>query len=171
PQIHDTFHYPDPRRERHDLIAEDHPGFDYSFLLQENQPEPSTSERTWEEEPMIGDGARSCSSMGSTGSKKSQKISKDDKRKRNTAASARFRIKKKMKEKELQSTASEMTGKAESMKQRVQDLEKEVKWLKALVVEKDDGRLQKLVEDMPTISFAFPSPSNNLNTENENPYH
>ncbi|KAI8876281.1 hypothetical protein K501DRAFT_143304, partial [Backusella circina FSU 941] len=58
----------------------------------------------------------------------------DDKRKRNTAASARFRIKKKIKEQELQKTASEMTEKASKMEERVHELEREIKWLKALVV-------------------------------------
>lgn len=107
-----------------------------------------------EEEPVIGDGAQSYSSMGSNSSRTS--LTKDDKRRRNTAASARFRIKKKMREQALQSTACEMTDKAKMMEQRVHDLEREIKWLKALVVEKNDTRLEQLVRERPAASIAFP---------------
>ncbi|ORZ22598.1 hypothetical protein BCR42DRAFT_287630, partial [Absidia repens] len=60
-----------------------------------------------------------------------------DKRRRNTAASARFRIKKKMREQSLQRTACEMTEKAKVLENRVHELEREVKWLKDLVVAKN----------------------------------
>ncbi|KAI9276281.1 hypothetical protein BY458DRAFT_506194 [Sporodiniella umbellata] len=137
----------------------ENPHLDYSFLLQHNQQMDQIEEGEEGEEPVIGDGARSYSSVGSAGS---QKLSKDDKRKRNTAASARFRVKKKMREKALQSTASEMTDKANRMEKRMHELEKEIKWLKALIVEKDDGKLERLINDRPRVSLAFP---NSLSTE------
>ncbi|ORZ12354.1 hypothetical protein BCR42DRAFT_440127 [Absidia repens] len=59
------------------------------------------------------------------------------KRQRNTAASARFRIKKKLREQCLQRTACEMTNKAIFMENRVHELEREVKWLKELLVTKN----------------------------------
>ncbi|CAO3589406.1 unnamed protein product [Absidia cylindrospora] len=59
------------------------------------------------------------------------------KRQRNTAASARFRIKKKQREQCLQRTACEMTNKANFMENRVHELEREVKWLKELLVTKN----------------------------------
>ncbi|KAI8086555.1 uncharacterized protein BX664DRAFT_336138 [Halteromyces radiatus] len=62
-----------------------------------------------------------------------------DKRRRNTAASARFRIKKKLREQTLQRTACEMTEKAKRLEARVQELEREIKWLKELVVAKHDA--------------------------------
>lgn len=65
----------------------------------------------------------------------------EDKRKRNTAASARFRMKKKLREQALEQTAKEMTAKAEALEKRVDELEKEAKWLRALVVEKDPALL------------------------------
>ncbi|KAF1799154.1 hypothetical protein FB192DRAFT_1395217 [Mucor lusitanicus] len=65
----------------------------------------------------------------------------EDKRKRNTAASARFRMKKKLREQALEQTAKEMTIKAEALEKRVIELEKEAKWLRALVVEKDPALL------------------------------
>ncbi|KAI8987100.1 hypothetical protein BDB01DRAFT_784547 [Pilobolus umbonatus] len=72
-------------------------------------------------------------------------ISKEDKRRRNTAASARFRIKKKQREQALQKTANEMTEKAKAFESRVHELEREVKWLKALIVEKKDGNIEQLL--------------------------
>ncbi|KAG2198277.1 hypothetical protein INT47_004361 [Mucor saturninus] len=68
-------------------------------------------------------------------------IVEEDKRKRNTAASARFRMKKKLREQALEQTAKEMTAKAEALEKRVIELEKEAKWLRALVVEKDPALL------------------------------
>ncbi|KAI8149475.1 hypothetical protein BJV82DRAFT_588197 [Fennellomyces sp. T-0311] len=78
-----------------------------------------------------------------------QKLTKDDKRKRNTAASARFRVKKKMREQALQRTAYEMTEKSKRLEAHIQDLEREIKWLKALVVEKSEGRLEQLINERP----------------------
>jgi hypothetical protein len=72
-------------------------------------------------------------------------LSKEDKRRRNTAASARFRIKKKLREQALQQTASEMTKKAKAFENRVHELEREVKWLKALIVERKDGQLEQML--------------------------
>lgn len=126
----------------------------------------SDNEEEGEEEPVIGDGAQSYSSMGSNSSRTS--LTKDDKRRRNTAASARFRIKKKMREQALQSTACEMTDKAKMMEQRVHDLEREIKWLKALVVEKNDTRLEQLVRERPASSIAFPLYQSSNEEEDEN---
>jgi hypothetical protein len=74
----------------------------------------------------------------------------EDKRRRNTAASARFRVKKKMREQALEKSAKEMTDKVTKLETRVQQLETENKWLKNLVVEKSGGsedRLARLIED------------------------
>ncbi|CAG8454307.1 9759_t:CDS:2 [Ambispora gerdemannii] len=61
----------------------------------------------------------------------------EDKRRRNTAASARFRVKKKMREQTLEKTAKDMTSKAEALEGKVKELELEIKWLRSLIVEKD----------------------------------
>ncbi|KAI9227388.1 MAG: hypothetical protein DHS80DRAFT_8108, partial [Piptocephalis tieghemiana] len=58
----------------------------------------------------------------------------EDKRRRNTAASARFRQKKKLRESELERTAEEQTERANALQSRVDQLEQEVKWLKGLLV-------------------------------------
>jgi hypothetical protein len=67
----------------------------------------------------------------------SKYMAEEDKRRRNTAASARFRIKKKMREQALERTAREMSTKAETLESRVKELEREIKWLKNLLIEKD----------------------------------
>ena len=59
----------------------------------------------------------------------------EDKRRRNTLASARFRAKKKMREQALEKDAKEMTAKIEKMEGRIKELELENKWLRGLVVQ------------------------------------
>jgi len=61
----------------------------------------------------------------------------EDKRRRNTAASARFRIKKKQREQALERTAKDLDDKNAALEARIQQLEMENKWLKELVVEKN----------------------------------
>jgi len=80
--------------------------------------------------------------LSSTDSKEVQE-NLEDKRRRNTAASARFRMKKKLKEQALEETARAMTLKAEALEAKVRELEKEASWLRALVVEKNPSLLNK----------------------------
>lgn len=74
----------------------------------------------------------------------------EDKRRRNTAASARFRIKKKQREQALERLAKEMTEKVTVLEGRISALETENKWLKGLVTEKHGGRediLERLLKE------------------------
>ncbi|CAG8764944.1 1081_t:CDS:1 [Racocetra fulgida] len=64
-------------------------------------------------------------------------IAEENRRRRNTAASARFRIKKKIREQALEKTSKDMTAKAEMLENKVRELEKEIKWLRNLIIEKD----------------------------------
>ncbi|KAL4921143.1 hypothetical protein BDW62DRAFT_140340 [Aspergillus aurantiobrunneus] len=61
----------------------------------------------------------------------------EDKRRRNTAASARFRIKKKMREQSLEKTVKDTTEKNAALEARVTALELENQWLKNLITEKN----------------------------------
>lgn len=70
----------------------------------------------------------------------SRYAAEEDKRRRNTAASARFRVKKKQKEQMLEKTAKDMTDRVSQLEARVQQLELENKWLKGLIVEKNGGK-------------------------------
>ncbi|KAK4188814.1 hypothetical protein QBC35DRAFT_514493 [Podospora australis] len=75
----------------------------------------------------------------------SRVAAEEDKRRRNTAASARFRIKKKQREQALEKSAKEMTDKVTALEGRISALETENKWLKSLVTEKH-GDKQELLE-------------------------
>lgn len=70
----------------------------------------------------------------------------DDKRRRNTMASARFRQRKKLREAALEQKAKEMTAKVESLEKKVDTLEKEAKWLRSLLVEKDGSLPSEISE-------------------------
>ena len=65
----------------------------------------------------------------------------EDKRRRNTAASARFRIKKKEREKNLERTVKEVTAKNATLEARISQLEMENRWLKNLITEKNDSTI------------------------------
>ncbi|KIK98493.1 hypothetical protein PAXRUDRAFT_823784 [Paxillus rubicundulus Ve08.2h10] len=58
----------------------------------------------------------------------------EDKRRRNTAASARFRIKKKQKTLNLERTVSDLTGRAEELEREATELRRENGWLKEIVL-------------------------------------
>ncbi|KAG7893937.1 hypothetical protein KL908_002214 [Ogataea polymorpha] len=63
-----------------------------------------------------------------------------DKRRRNTAASARFRIKKKLKEQEMERKLKELTDLSRNLELKIQQLEMENRLLRNLVVEKGSQR-------------------------------
>jgi hypothetical protein len=63
----------------------------------------------------------------------------EDKRRRNTAASARFRVKKKQREQALEKSAKEMSDKVAALEGRINQLETENKWLKNLITEKNES--------------------------------
>ncbi|KAM3508790.1 hypothetical protein MY11210_006576 [Beauveria gryllotalpidicola] len=80
----------------------------------------------------------------------SRVAAEEDKRRRNTAASARFRIKKKQREQALEKSAKEMQTKMSDLENKVSQLETENKWLKNLLVEKNEGN-----EDISTLWKEF----------------
>jgi len=69
----------------------------------------------------------------------SRLAAEEDKRRRNTAASARFRVKKKQREQALEQTAKGLENKMVALEQRIGQLETENEWLRGLVVEKHGG--------------------------------
>jgi hypothetical protein len=64
----------------------------------------------------------------------------EDKRRRNTAASARFRVKKKQREQALEKSAKEMSDRVTHLETKIQQLETENAWLKSLITEKSGGK-------------------------------
>jgi len=83
----------------------------------------------------------------------SRLAAEEDKRRRNTAASARFRVKKKQREQALERSAKEMSEKVRHLEQKIVQLEMENKWLKNLIVEKKTPNGGKGVQD-PSEDFA-----------------
>ncbi|RDW60664.1 hypothetical protein BP6252_12047 [Coleophoma cylindrospora] len=76
----------------------------------------------------------------STIEESSRAAAEEDKRRRNTAASARFRVKKKQREAALERSAKEMSDKVAALEGRINLLETENKWLKNLIVEKNENK-------------------------------
>jgi hypothetical protein len=70
----------------------------------------------------------------------SRLAAEEDKRRRNTAASARFRVKKKQREQALERSAKEMSDKVAALEGRINQLETENKWLKNLITEKNESK-------------------------------
>ncbi|PHH51979.1 Regulatory protein cys-3 [Ceratocystis fimbriata CBS 114723] len=75
-------------------------------------------------------GGPSSSSIGG------ERLTAEEKRLRNNSASARFRVKKKMQEKQLVQHTMESAEKLTQLQGKAQELERENKWLKNLVLEK-----------------------------------
>lgn len=63
----------------------------------------------------------------------------EDRRRRNTAASARFRMKKKQREQTLEKSVRETTERNSALEARVAQLEMENRWLKNLLTEKHES--------------------------------
>jgi hypothetical protein len=64
----------------------------------------------------------------------------EDKRRRNTAASARFRVKKKERERALEQSQKEAAEKVAKLEATIQQLQTENAWLKGLITEKNGGK-------------------------------
>ena len=73
----------------------------------------------------------------------SRVAAEEDKRRRNTAASARFRVKKKQREMALEKSTKDMNDKISKLELTVQQLEMENRWLKGLITEKNGGVMPK----------------------------
>ncbi|RPA79883.1 hypothetical protein BJ508DRAFT_210766, partial [Ascobolus immersus RN42] len=78
----------------------------------------------------------------------------EDKRRRNTAASARFRVKKKQREQALERTAKEMSEKVGKLEARINQLEMENKWLKNLITEKNGSNSKEEIAEMFASKFS-----------------
>lgn len=94
----------------------------------------------------------------------------EDKRRRNTAASARFRVKKKLREQTLEKTVKETTEKNAALEARVTALELENQWLKNLITEKngkspDEGKTSQ--NDIASMFKKFLAAQKNLSESKE----
>lgn len=80
--------------------------------------------------------------------------SEGDKKKRNTAASARFRIKKKLKEQEMERTLKNLNEKVALYNAKIQKLEMENKCLKSLIIEKNEQKSNDLLKQIKERSIV-----------------
>ncbi|KAJ3016153.1 hypothetical protein HKX48_004175 [Thoreauomyces humboldtii] len=76
-----------------------------------------------------------------------------EKRARNTAASARFRVKKKQRGEALERTAREMTERVELLERRLAEHRMELNWLRQLVTDRDGKRRLKDFYDESGLEF------------------
>ncbi len=77
----------------------------------------------------------------------SRVAAEEDKRRRNTAASARFRVKKKQREQALERTVKEVTDKNAALEAKISQLEMENQWLKNLVTEKNGKQTKEEIAE------------------------
>jgi hypothetical protein len=90
----------------------------------------------------------------------------EDKRRRNTAASARFRVKKKQREQALEKSAKDMLDKVNMLEVKIQQLETENLWLKGLITNKDGNK-----GSMPEVKAALISKHEGANNGRSSPAH
>lgn len=76
------------------------------------------------------------------------------KRRRNTAASARFRIKKKLKEKQMEEQTRQLQDKLSTLEKKLKTLEMENKCLKKLILEKNEKKNCDLLESIKKRSLG-----------------
>jgi hypothetical protein len=104
------------------------PGF--AALESQASPSESTTATTSHRKSDVGNASLNAE-------EKSRMAAEEDKRRRNTAASARFRIKNKQREQALETTVREVQDKNARLEARLNQLEMENKWLKDLITEKN----------------------------------
>lgn len=123
------------RRESHDLISATPPS--NSLLLPSTAALQSQYDVSFSNHQRTASRTSTISSTPSSTSAALGPIDSDlDKRRRNTAASARFRIKKKLKEKQMESEISTLNDHIKKSELKIQQLEMENKLLKNLIIEK-----------------------------------
>lgn len=96
-------------------------------------------------------------SPASSGSPSATSISAyEDKRKRNTAASARFRIKKKLKQQEMETKCKNLQDKVGGLEKKLLTLEMENKCLKNLILQKNEEKNDDLLQSIKKRSADQP---------------
>lgn len=104
----------------------------------------------------------SGSPTGSVSSVSTPKVSElnagEYRRKRNTAASARFRIKKKLKEQQMEARSKELEEKVDNLEKKIMTLEMENKCLKTLILKKNEESSVNLLDSIKKRSIHDSKP-------------
>ena len=112
--------------------------------IQTNQPYPASASSSAASPstatPPTGTKRKATSPTAENYEDASRLAAEEDKRRRNTAASARFRVKKKQREQALERSAKEMSDKVAALEGKINQLETENKWLKNLITEKNESK-------------------------------
>lgn len=126
-----------------DTVAPNRPQSFFSSYNTPIQPAPASSFAT-SDALQRGQGDSGHSRVASlaptenaSAEEKSRLAAEEDKRRRNTAASARFRVKKKQREQALEKTLKETQEKNSKLEAKISQLELENQWLKDLITEKN----------------------------------
>lgn len=98
------------------------------------------------------------SSSPETLSSDNSSLHMSEKRRRNTAASARFRIKKKLREQQMEDDAKRLQDRLQVLEKKLKTLEMENKCLKSLIVQKNEQTSADLLEGIKKRSIANASP-------------
>lgn len=116
-------------------------GVPFNNAAQQSQPTvPNAAAFAMHMDPSVGEKRRATQASLPSAvdlEEASRNAAEEDKRRRNTAASARFRVKKKQREQALEKTAKDMSEKVSILEGRVGQLEMENKWLKGIILEKN----------------------------------
>lgn len=134
---------PQHRPHPHSLPTSPQNGLPFATQAQQSQPTVPNAIHFaghHQHSPNIGEKRQSTvASLPSTADleEDSRNAADEDKRRRNTAASARFRVKKKQREQALEKSAKEMSDKVQTLEARVGQLEMENQWLKGLITERN----------------------------------
>ncbi|PGH20827.1 hypothetical protein AJ80_03454 [Polytolypa hystricis UAMH7299] len=116
-------------------------------------PTPSAASPTTPTTPGAGTKQRQDSTSMPALDGTARVAQEEDKRRRNTAASARFRIKKKEREKNMERTVKDVTAKNATLEARITQLEMENRWLKNLITEKNGSMVSD--SDLPGMFKKF----------------
>ncbi|KAF1347813.1 hypothetical protein BDV97DRAFT_400020 [Delphinella strobiligena] len=131
-----SFHPPQTQR----LSSQSLPPSPPNGLAQYPAPLVPQAQQSYAASPVTGEKRKSVAASITSPvdyEDQSRFAAEEDKRRRNTAASARFRVKKKQREQALEKSAKEMSDKVQFLEARVGQLEMENKWLKGLITEKN----------------------------------
>ncbi|KAG0645853.1 Regulatory cys-3 [Hyphodiscus hymeniophilus] len=144
--LQEEYNFPDFNTFTHAPAPFTHDGLPQPHLpaIQTNQPytasNPSTVASPANPTPTTATKRKASSPAEENYEDASRNAAEEDKRRRNTAASARFRVKKKQREQALERSAKDMSDKVSALEGRINQLETENKWLKNLITEKNESK-------------------------------
>lgn len=131
---------PPPTLSKHDKAVENSSSIDRPLILPDLPPQLTSTKPQ-------ADADTTKSPAENSIEQQSRLAAEEDKRRRNTAASARFRVKKKQREQALEKTVRDVNDKNRGLEARIRHLEVENRWLKNLLTEKNGKQTEDELVD------------------------